>query len=145
MPGLLDGQLEGWCILLVDDELDSLEVAMRWLKLAGASVLVANDGRSGLELAMTRRPDIILADLSMPVMDGWEMQYELKNSPVTACIPVIALTAHALQNITEKVIAAGFASHIAKPFKSDELVAEVLRVIQGKDCARSRTARNNQE
>jgi CheY-like chemotaxis protein len=145
MSDLLNGQLKGWCILLVDDEPDSLEVAMRWLKLAGASVLIAYDGRSGLELAMTRKPDVILADLSMPAMDGWEMQYELKHSPVTACIPVIALTAHALQNVTERVVAAGFATHIAKPFKPDELVSTVLRIVHDEDKLRSGAAEDDQE
>ncbi|MBN1427573.1 MAG: response regulator [Anaerolineae bacterium] len=131
MPDFLDAQMRGWLILLVDDEPDSLEVAARWLKLAGASVLTANDGKLGLEVAMTQRPDLILTDLSMPVMDGWEMQQALKHNPMTACIPVIALTAHALPNIRDQVLSAGFAAHIAKPFEPRKFISEVLQIVQG--------------
>ncbi|MBN1310229.1 MAG: response regulator [Anaerolineae bacterium] len=145
MPDRFDGRLEGWLVLLVDDEPDSLEVVTRWLKLAGATVLTACDGKAGLEIAVKHRPDFILADLSMPVMDGWEMQYKLKNNPEMACIPVIALTAHALQYVEDRVVAAGFAAHIAKPFKPEELISEVLRVVRGKGVIRSGSTKNGQK
>src|SRR5687767_11588072 len=90
---LIKNKLKGWTVLVVDDEPDSLFVAARWLKLAGATVLSAENGKDGLELARLMQPRFILTDLTMPVMDGWEFQYELRGDPSTKSIPVIALTA----------------------------------------------------
>ena len=137
MPYHFNNQLQGLIILLVDDEPDSLEVASRWLRLAGASVLTASDGKLGLEIALKDEPDLILADLSMSVMDGWRMLVELKNNPAIAQIPIVALTAHTLLNIREQALSAGFAAHIAKPFEATRLVTEVLQIMQSASSAQS--------
>lgn len=123
-------QLRGRVVLVVEDEPDGLEVAARLLLLAGATVLTAANGRQGLEIVAARRPDFIVVDLSMPVMDGWEMQCELKGNPDTASIPVIALTAHAMQSIKEQVLAAGFAAYISKPLDPKRFLAQVLQITE---------------
>lgn len=128
MPSLVKDQLREFVVLVVEDEPDSLEVATRWLRLAGATVLLACNGRQGLEIATQHRPDFILADLSMPVMDGWEMQSELRNNPDTAAIPVIALTAHAMQSVKDQVMEAGFVAHISKPLDPNKFIGQVLEI-----------------
>lgn len=131
MPDVVKNRLKGWVVLVVEDEPDCLEVATRWLKLAGASVLTAIDGRQALETVAACRPDLILADLSMPVMDGWEMQNELKTNPDVAGIPIIALTAHAMQTVKEQALAAGFVAHIAKPLDPNKFISQVIQIAEG--------------
>ena len=130
MLNVIKGQLQGRVALVVEDEPDSLEIAARLLKLAGATVLTAANGREGVEVAAAHRPDFILVDLSMPVMDGWEMQCQLKGNPDMTTIPVIALTAHAMQNVKEQVMEAGFAAHISKPFDPRRFVTQVLQITE---------------
>jgi two-component system cell cycle response regulator DivK len=130
MLNLIKGQLKERVVLVVEDEPDSLEIAVRLLTLAGATVLTATNGCQGLEIAAAHKPEFILVDLSMPVMDGWEMQRELRNNPDMANIPVIALTAHAMQNVKEQVMAAGFAAHISKPFDPRRFIAQVLQIAE---------------
>lgn len=100
-------------ILVVEDDQMNQELAARFLLRDGHEVLLAGDGKSGVETAQTRLPDLILMDLSLPVMDGWEATRILKHDPNTAHIPVIALTAHAFDQDVEKALLAGFA--IMKP------------------------------
>src|SRR6185503_19690307 len=88
--------LKGWVILVVDDEPDSLEVATRMLQHYSATVHTATNGQMALEVAQKVLPRFILADLSMPVMDGWGFLYELQHERSTMEIPVFALTAHAM-------------------------------------------------
>lgn len=130
---LIKDQLKGWVILVVDDEPDCLEIAARWLKLAGATVLSASNGGEGLESASVHAPNLILADLSMPVMDGWEMQRRLIENPETARIPVIAVTAHAMQGVKEQVMTTGFVAHISKPLDPRKLIALVIQVLKDTD------------
>jgi two-component system, cell cycle response regulator DivK len=127
---LIKNKLKGWTVLVVDDEPDSLFVAARWLKLAGATVLSAENGKDGLELARLMQPRFILTDLTMPVMDGWEFQYELRRDPGTQSIPVIALTAHAMSGIREQVLTAGFFDHIPKPLSPTKFLEQVLGILE---------------
>jgi CheY-like chemotaxis protein len=122
-------KLKGWRILLVDDEPDNLDVAGTWLRLAGAEVSTAFNGRQGMELARQLNPHVILADLTMPVMDGWDMQHDLKNDILTSDIPVIALTAHTMQGVEERVRAAGFVDYIAKPLRGQAFVMRVYEIV----------------
>ena len=130
MAGHIKNQFKGWNILVVDDEPDSLEVASRWLKIAGANVLTAENGRDGLEIAKAERPHFIIADLTMPVMDGWELLHELRQDPETAHIPVIALTAHAMQSVKQRAIQVGFVSHIPKPLSPIKFVDQVADIVR---------------
>jgi adenylate cyclase len=85
--------LSGWDVVVIDDEPDSLEVASRILRHYGANVHTAVNGKEGLALIRRVRPKFVVSDLSMPVMDGWEMLYEIQQDRFVAQIPVIALTA----------------------------------------------------
>lgn len=118
-----------WDVLVVDDEPDSLEVATRMLKLAGANVHTAENGRDGFEVAKQIRPKFILSDLSMPVMDGWQMLNQLKRNPGTADIPVIALTAHTMPGDRDKAMAAGFHNHVSKPLDPPKLVQQLANIL----------------
>ena len=122
-------KLKGWRVLLVDDEPENLDVAGTWLRLAGAQVSTAFNGKQGMELARQTNPHVILADLSMPIMDGWDMQHDLKNDILTSDIPVIALTAHTMQGVEDRVIAAGFADYIAKPLRGQAFVMKIYEIV----------------
>ena len=119
----------GWCVLVVDDEQDSLEVARMMLELAGAQVLTAVNGEEGLAMVDKIRPHFILSDLSMPVMDGWHMMRELSIDRRTNEIPVIALTAHAMSGDRERAMQAGFANYISKPLDPDKFITQLLNIV----------------
>lgn len=121
--------LKGWVVLVVDDELDSQEVAGRILRHYGAFVHTAFNGKFGLELAGNVRPRFIISDLSMPVMDGWEMLHQLKQDQDTKDIPVIALTAHALNGDREKALAAGFHNYMSKPLTPKTFMNDLLNLL----------------
>ncbi len=121
--------LKGWAVLVVDDELDSQEVASRILRHYGAYVHTAFNGKFGLELAARARPRFIISDLSMPVMDGWEMLKELKLNPATREIPVIALTAHAMVGDRERALSAGFHNYLTKPLTVKNFMSDLLQLL----------------
>ena len=123
--------LEGWKILVVDDEFDSQLVASTLLQMCGATVLTANDGVEGLEIAKYELPKFIISDLSMPNMSGWQFLYEIQQYGPTSQIPVIALTAHAMQGDRELCVASGMDDYITKPVKMHE-IAETIRRHFGK-------------
>src|SRR5688572_18073487 len=105
-----------WRVLIVDDDIDNLTLAAEYLKYGGTSVETAQNGEAGLKVAKEFAPTIILLDLSMPVMDGWGMLEGLRKDPALASIPVVALTAHAMPQDRERVVAAGFDGYVTKPF-----------------------------
>jgi CheY-like chemotaxis protein len=121
--------LKGWVVLVVDDELDSQEVASRILRHYGAFVHTAFNGKFGLDLARNVRPRFIISDLSMPVMDGWQMLRQLQEDEATRNIPVIALTAHAMNGDREKALAAGFHSYMAKPLTPKTFMDDLLQLL----------------
>src|SRR5947199_1017157 len=102
---------------------------MRLELLGDFEVLAAEDGQKGCEMAATDQPDIILMDLEMPVVDGWEATRRLKGNPQTRDIPVIGLSAHALAGERERAIAAGCNEFDTKPIEFDLLVATVRRIL----------------
>jgi CheY-like chemotaxis protein len=116
-------------ILLIDDEPDSLEVASILLELYGADVITATNGRDGLDLARKLHPVFIISDLSMPYMSGWEMLHELKINRPTLDIPVIALTAHAMEGDRNRAIAAGFHNYLIKPLRPQTFINDLLHVV----------------
>jgi two-component system, cell cycle response regulator DivK len=125
IPRLFDS----WNVLVVEDEPDSLEVATRMLKLAGANVFSANNGRDGVDLARKIRPRFILSDLSMPGMDGWEMIEALRQTKSTMETPVIALTAHTMPGDRERAMAAGFHNHISKPLDPMKFIQQLANIL----------------
>jgi CheY-like chemotaxis protein len=116
--------------LYVEDNDDNVYMLKMRLELLGDfEVLAAEDGEKGCEIALRERPDIILMDLEMPVIDGWEAARRLKGDPQTHDIPVIALSAHALAGEREKAIAAGCDEFDTKPIEFERLVATVRRLL----------------
>ena len=117
-------------ILYVEDNDDNVYMLKMRLELLGDfEVLAAEDGEKGCEIALREQPDIILMDLEMPVIDGWEATRRLKGNPQTHDIPVIALSAHALAGEREKAMAAGCDEFDTKPIEFERLVATVRRLL----------------
>jgi CheY-like chemotaxis protein len=116
---------KSWSILVVDDEPDNVEVVTDTLAFFGLTVKSAPNGVEGLELLKTFTPDIILLDLSMPKMDGWEMRQAIKRNPATVQIPVIALSAHAMAGDKERALDAGFDGYLTKPIRIATLLEDI--------------------
>jgi CheY-like chemotaxis protein len=117
-------------VLYIEDNDDNVYMLKMRLELLGDfEVLAAEDGQKGCEMAATEQPDIILMDLEMPVVDGWEATRRLKSNAQTRDIPVIALSAHALAGEREKALAAGCNEFDTKPIEFDRLVATMRRVL----------------
>jgi CheY-like chemotaxis protein len=119
-------------VLYVEDNDDDVYMLKMRLELLGDfEVLAAEDGEKGCEMAAAERPDIILMDLEMPVVDGWEATRRLRGNPQTRDIPIIALSAHALAGERDKAIATGCQEFDTKPIEFDRLVATVRRILAG--------------
>ena len=116
-------------VLLVEDNLDNQVIYRMILEHYGYEVIEAGDGRAGVELAREQRPDLVLMDISLPVMDGWDATRILKGDPVTAGIPVIALTAHALRSDEAKAHEIGFDAFIRKPAEPKLVLQTVQRFL----------------
>jgi len=117
-------------ILYIEDNDDNVYMLkMRLELLDGYEVLAAEDGEKGCEMAASEQPDLILMDLEMPVIDGWEATRRLKGNPQTRDIPVIALSAHALAGAREKALAAGCDEFDTKPVEFDRLVGTIQRLL----------------
>ncbi|HET9816867.1 MAG TPA: response regulator [Xanthobacteraceae bacterium] len=117
-------------VLYVEDNEDNVYMLkMRLELLEDFEVLTAEDGENGCAMALSERPDIILMDLEMPRVDGWEATRRLKDDPRTRDIPIIALSAHALAGDREKALAAGCDEFDTKPIEFERLVATLRRVL----------------
>jgi len=118
-------------ILYVEDNEDNVYVVRQRLTRAGYAVQVAADGEQGLAMVAADRPDLILMDLSLPGLDGWEVTRRLKASPDTRHIPIIALTAHAMTGDREKALAAGCDDYDSKPVDFGRLRAKIQALLPG--------------
>jgi len=116
-------------VLLVDDYPDAREMYTEYLEFSGFDVVEAGNGMEALQRAVDTTPDIILMDLSLPVMDGWEATRRLKADKCTASIPVVALTGHALADISEGARKAGCDAFVTKPCLPEDLVREIRRIL----------------
>ena len=112
-------------ILLVEDNEMNRDMLSRRLKKRGHDVVVAVDGQQGVDMAMADTPDIILLDMSLPVMDGWEAARKLKGDPSTSSTPIIALTAHAMAGDREKCLEAGCDDYDTKPVEFKRLLGKI--------------------
>jgi CheY-like chemotaxis protein len=117
-------------ILYVEDNEDNVYVLKSRLTRAGHTVLVASDGAQGVTMAAAEQPNLILMDLSLPVLDGWEATRRIKAAPETRHIPVIALTAHAMAGDREKAIAAGCDDFDTKPVEMPRLLDKIQTLIK---------------
>jgi two-component system, cell cycle response regulator DivK len=116
-------------ILVVDDYQDAREMYAEYLQFSGFRVAEAKNGNEAIEKAFELRPALILMDLSLPGMDGWEATRQLKSDERTRHIPVVALTGHALAGASEGARKAGCDSFVTKPCLPDDLVVEVRRML----------------
>lgn len=116
-------------VLLVEDNEDNLAVYRTILDHVGYAVVEARDGEEGLARATGEKPDVILMDISIPKIDGWEVTRRLKAEEETKDIPIIALTAHALDEDREKAFNVGCDGYLAKPIEPRRVVEEVERLV----------------
>lgn len=116
-------------VLVVEDNDMNRDLFVRLLRAHGFGVLEAKDGREAIEKTRDRRPAVVLMDLRMPVMDGWEAARELKADESTAHIPIIAVTAHATEGEREKAVEHGCDDYISKPFDFEELADLIERYV----------------
>jgi CheY-like chemotaxis protein len=119
-----------WKILLVEDNEMNRDMLSRRLTRRGYEVLTADDGARGLAAAASEKPDLILMDMSLPVLDGWEATRRLKASTETQAIPVIALTAHAMPADLEKALQAGCEDYDTKPVELPRLLGKIERLLR---------------
>ena len=118
-------------LLLIEDNEENRDGLSRRLRRKGFEVLVAVDGRQGVEAARAAAPDLILMDMSLPVLDGWEATRRLKAAPETRGIPVIALTAHAMAGDREKALQAGCDEYDTKPVEFARLLGKIQALLGG--------------
>ena len=118
-------------ILLVEDNEDNRDMLSRRLIRKGYDVSLANDGGAGVAQALSEVPDLILMDMSLPVLDGWEATRRVKENPATRAIPIIALTAHAMADDREKAIAAGCDDYDTKPIDLPRLLEKIESLLIG--------------
>jgi len=129
-------------VLLVDDYPDAREMYAEYLEFSGFEVVEAENGMEALQRAIDTSPDIILMDLSLPVMDGWEATRRLKADKRTAPIPVVALTGHALAGISEGAKKAGCDAFVTKPCLPEDLVKEIRKILDSQDASQKKVRRS---
>jgi two-component system, cell cycle response regulator DivK len=122
-------------ILLAEDNEENRDALSRRLRRRGFDVVLAVDGQQALELAKAEAPDLILMDMSLPVMDGWEATRELKASPETQQTPIIGLTAHAMSGDRDKAMEAGCDDYDTKPVELPRLLAKIELLMRGAESA----------
>jgi two-component system, cell cycle response regulator DivK len=116
-------------VLVVEDIETNRDMLSRRLIRRGFQVILAVDGQQGVDLARSERPDIILMDMSLPVMDGWEATRRVKSDDATRGVPVIGLTAHAMAGDREKAIEAGCDDYDTKPVELERLIGKIERLL----------------
>ena len=132
-------------VLLVEDNEDNRFIYATALRYAGYEVIEAVSGRQGIEEARAQRPDLILMDISIPDVDGWEATIVLKADPLTRAIPIIAVTAHVLPGDERRSMEAGCDGYLAKPVAPASLIAEVDRRFGRTSIFHMTTASDNRE
>lgn len=120
-------------ILLVEDDEMNCDMLSRRLQRKGYEVLIARDGEEALAKARSEAPDLILMDLSLPVLDGWEATRQIRAVPEMQAIPVIALTAHAMDGDQAKALAAGCDDYDTKPIEFSRLMGKIQALLEGQE------------
>lgn len=118
-------------ILIVEDNDMNLDMLSRRLLRKGFEVATARDGQTAVEQAIAEAPDLILMDMSLPVMDGWQATRAIKANPATAGVPVIALTAHAMESDRRNAMEAGCDAFHTKPINLAELLGQIDKLVPG--------------
>jgi CheY-like chemotaxis protein len=117
-------------ILIVEDNEMNRDMLSRRLERRGYQVILAMDGRRGLAVARSEAPDLILMDMSLPEIDAWEVTRQLKSDDTTRCIPVIALTAHAMASDRQKALEAGCDDYDTKPVEFQRLLLKIQTMLR---------------
>jgi len=123
-------------ILLVEDNEMNRDILSRRLQRRGYEIVIAVDGDQGIAIAQTELPDLILMDMSLPVIDGWEATRQLKAAPATRSIPIIALTAHAMSGDRQEALAAGCDDYDTKPIDLARLLGKIEALLERSQEAR---------
>jgi two-component system cell cycle response regulator DivK len=119
-------------ILYIEDNEDNIYMVSRRLHRRGYEVVVARDGAEGLAQVISQVPDLILMDLGLPIIDGWQVTRQLRAAPETAAVPIIALSAHAMPEDRERALAAGCNDFIAKPTSFPRLLDRIEALLKGR-------------
>jgi two-component system, cell cycle response regulator DivK len=119
-------------LLLVEDNPENRDMLSRRLLRRGFELVYAGDGAEAVSLTKEQKPDLVLMDLSLPIMDGWEATRQIKADPSTSTIPIIALTAHAMSGDREKALAAGCNDYDTKPVDLPRLLGKIDTLLNGK-------------
>ncbi|HEX2905735.1 MAG TPA: response regulator [Phototrophicaceae bacterium] len=114
-----------WRVMVVDDEPDNLEVVAETLEYRGAEVKTALNGKEALDVLEGFSPNLIVTDLSMPLINGWELRTRIKSKPELAAVPVLALSAHAIAGDKERALDAGFDGYLTKPVNIRTLLDDI--------------------
>ena len=122
-------------VLLIEDNEMNRDMLSRRLAKRGYTVAMAIDGQQGIDMAVSEKPDIILLDMSLPVVDGWEAAKQMKANPVSAGVPLIALTAHAMASDRERAISAGCDDFDTKPVELPRLLGKMETLLKAKRVA----------
>ena len=120
-------------VLLVEDNDINRDMLARRLTRAGLTVITAADGISALEMMREHQPGVVLMDMTLPILDGWEATQKAKKDPVIAEIPIIALTAHAMAADKERAMSAGCSEYETKPIDFPALLAKIYQFLEGSD------------
>jgi two-component system cell cycle response regulator DivK len=130
--GKPDAKGDAPLVLVVEDFTDNREMYARFLEFSGFRVTTAANGQEALDSAFAETPDLVVMDLSLPGVDGWEATRRLKKDARTKMVPVVAVTGHAFAGSSESALQAGCDGYIMKPCLPADLVAEIRRVLSGK-------------
>src|SRR5689334_13347982 len=122
--------VSSWIVLLIDDEPDNLEVIAETLEFHGAQVRTAANGAAALETLVEFAPNLMITDLSMPQMDGWEFRKNVKGDPKLQIVPLLALSAHAMQGDKDRALAAGFDGYLTKPIDVRTLLNDITSALK---------------
>lgn len=117
-------------ILVAEDNLANSELIRELLEIGGYEVVLAEDGGRAMEVLPETKPDILLLDIQMPVLDGYQVMRRLRNDPAWRDLPILALTAYAMRGDMEKALAAGFDGYITKPIDHKQLLQEIERLVR---------------
>ena len=118
-------------IVIIDDDRAIALLTSLWVKAAGFNTIIANDGRGGLDAIARHRPDLVLLDIRMPEMDGFEVNRQLRQTPELAEIPVIFLSAHAQETTRQESLASGGRCFLPKPYEVKSLITAIHTVLKG--------------
>ncbi len=123
--------MTNWHALVIEDEMDSAEVVGRILKFHRISYAVASTAEEALDLIESEQPNLLIVDLALPGMDGWQFLNAVRSNPATQHLPAVAVTAYHSTSVAQEAIAAGFDAYFPKPIEATSFVRELERIVLG--------------